>query len=94
MIISAADAAIGQIPQNHYQFADIVIRYGTAQQKKLLLSEVLRGARFGNAVSERTGGQTAGPADHVAAHTGGLPAQRPRWTGIGATPGLWPCTTR
>jgi SfnB family sulfur acquisition oxidoreductase len=54
-IISAADGAIGQIPQNHYQFVDIVLRYGTPRQQELLLGEVLRGARFGNAVSERTG---------------------------------------
>jgi SfnB family sulfur acquisition oxidoreductase len=54
-IISAADGAIGQIPQNHYQFLDIVLRYGTVWQRELLAGAVVRGARFGNAVSERTG---------------------------------------
>ncbi|HVO52896.1 MAG TPA: SfnB family sulfur acquisition oxidoreductase [Solirubrobacterales bacterium] len=55
--ISAADPAIGQVPQNHYQLVDAVVRYGDAAQRELLLGEVLAGARFGNALSER-GGKT------------------------------------
>jgi SfnB family sulfur acquisition oxidoreductase len=54
-IISAADPAIGQIPQNHFQLVDALVRYGDVAQKELLLSEVVRGARFGNALSERGG---------------------------------------
>jgi SfnB family sulfur acquisition oxidoreductase len=57
-IISVADPAIGQIPQNHYQFVDAVIRYGSDAQRALFLEAVLRGDRFGNAVAER-GGKTA-----------------------------------
>lgn len=53
--ISSVDPAIGQVPQNHYQFVDAILRYGTESQRRLLLPEVARGARFGNAVSERGG---------------------------------------
>jgi SfnB family sulfur acquisition oxidoreductase len=54
-IISAADPAIGQIPQNHFMLVDALVRYGDVAQKELLLGEVVRGARFGNAWSERGG---------------------------------------
>jgi SfnB family sulfur acquisition oxidoreductase len=54
-LISAADPAIGQVPQNHFQLVDAVVRYGDVVQKELLLGDVVRGARFGNAWSERGG---------------------------------------
>lgn len=57
-IISRADPAIGQIPQNHIQFVDTFVRFGSPEQRALFFPEVLRGARFGNALSER-GGRTA-----------------------------------
>jgi SfnB family sulfur acquisition oxidoreductase len=61
-LISAADPAIGQVPQNHFQLVDAVVRYGDVVQKELLLGAVVAGARFGNALSER-GGRT--PIDLV-----------------------------
>jgi SfnB family sulfur acquisition oxidoreductase len=54
-LISAADPAIGQVPQNHFQLVDAIVRYGDVVQKELLLGDVVRGARFGNAWSERGG---------------------------------------
>jgi SfnB family sulfur acquisition oxidoreductase len=54
-LISAADASIGQVPQNHFQLVDAVVRYGDVAQKELLLGDVVAGARFGNALSERGG---------------------------------------
>lgn len=54
-VISAADPAIGQVPQNHFMVVDALVRYGDVAQKELLLGEVVRGARFGNAWSERGG---------------------------------------
>jgi SfnB family sulfur acquisition oxidoreductase len=54
-LISAADPSIGQIPQNHFQLVDAIVRYGDVVQKELLLGDVVRGARFGNAWSERGG---------------------------------------
>jgi SfnB family sulfur acquisition oxidoreductase len=52
-IISVADPSIGQIPQNHFQLVDAIVRFGDDQQRQLFLGEVVGGARFGNAWSER-----------------------------------------
>jgi SfnB family sulfur acquisition oxidoreductase len=52
-IISAADPSIGQIPQNHTQFVDSIVRFGDQAQKRFFMAEFLRGARLGNALSER-----------------------------------------
>jgi SfnB family sulfur acquisition oxidoreductase len=52
-IISSADGAIGQIPQNHFHFVGVIERDGTDAQKRFFFGEVLRGARLGNALSER-----------------------------------------
>ena len=57
-LIAVADPAVAQIPQNHVCFVDTVIRYGSAEQRELFLPEFLRGARLGNALSER-GGKTS-----------------------------------
>jgi SfnB family sulfur acquisition oxidoreductase len=54
-VISVADPAIGQIPQNHVAFVDTIVRYGTPGQRDVFLAEFLRGARLGNALSERGG---------------------------------------
>jgi SfnB family sulfur acquisition oxidoreductase len=60
-IISAAGGAIGQIPQNHFVFGEAVARDGTPEQQDLFFGEVLRGALFGNALSEKgTRGGVAG----------------------------------
>lgn len=52
-IISAADPSLGQLPQN--QFANLVhlVFDATEQQKQELFGELLQGARWGNAFSER-----------------------------------------
>jgi SfnB family sulfur acquisition oxidoreductase len=52
-ILSAADPAIGQLPQNHFVFLDAIRQDGTAAQKDFFFREVLAGARFGNAQAER-----------------------------------------
>lgn len=57
-IISAADGSIGQIPQNHIYMVEAIALDGTEEQKRFFFSELLRGARFGNAFSE-TGGKNA-----------------------------------
>ncbi|MFZ4756033.1 MAG: acyl-CoA dehydrogenase family protein [Miltoncostaeaceae bacterium] len=54
-ILAAADSATLQVVQPHFSFVDNAARYGTDEQRALLLGEVLRGARFGNALSERGG---------------------------------------
>ena len=52
-IISAADPALGQIPQNHFGVLNLVLASATERQKQLLLQSVLEGWRIGNAGPER-----------------------------------------
>ncbi|MBJ6361790.1 SfnB family sulfur acquisition oxidoreductase [Paenibacillus sp. GCM10012307] len=52
-IISQADSSIGQIPQNHHMCIQMLEILGTEEQKSFFFSQVLDGAQFGNAVSER-----------------------------------------
>ncbi|MBI1453286.1 MULTISPECIES: SfnB family sulfur acquisition oxidoreductase [Acinetobacter] len=51
-LISGADGSIGQIPQNHFYALEVLLNTGTVQQKQKLYAEVLKGARFGNALAE------------------------------------------
>jgi SfnB family sulfur acquisition oxidoreductase len=52
-ILAAADPSVAQVPQNHYVFVGVLRLDGTPDQKRRFLGEVLAGARFGNALSER-----------------------------------------
>jgi SfnB family sulfur acquisition oxidoreductase len=56
-IISAADASIGQIAQNHVSLLDIIRVDPDEQRKRHYFNAALNGFRFGNALSER-GGKT------------------------------------
>ena len=51
-IVSAADSAIGQIPQNHYYMVEALRLDGSEQQKQFFFKCVLDGDRFGNAFTE------------------------------------------
>ncbi|PUA20498.1 SfnB family sulfur acquisition oxidoreductase [Glaciimonas sp. PCH181] len=53
-IISSADPALGQIPQNHFGILNILSQSGSDSQKKFFYGQVLKGARLGNAGPERT----------------------------------------
>ena len=55
--LAAADASIGQIPQNHFYMAEVVRFNGTEEQKRFFFGELLQGKSFGNALSE-TGTRT------------------------------------
>lgn len=50
--LAAGDLALAQIGQNHFDFVD-VLRWADGPFRTRLYSEVLRGARFGNALAER-----------------------------------------
>jgi len=54
-IISAADASLGQIPQNHYANVEEIRLIGTETQKAFFFSRILKGDRLGNAAVERSG---------------------------------------
>jgi SfnB family sulfur acquisition oxidoreductase len=52
-ILSAADPALGQIPQNQFGVLGVVHQLGTPAQKRRIYSAVLNGQRLGNAGPER-----------------------------------------
>ena len=54
-ILSAADPAIGQLPQNHFAFVDVIRQDGTPAQQAFFFGQLLDGARLGNAQAERGG---------------------------------------
>ncbi|HYP58303.1 MAG TPA: SfnB family sulfur acquisition oxidoreductase [Beijerinckia sp.] len=54
-IISAADASIGQIAQNHISLIDIIRFDPDKSRKTHFFREALKGVRFGNALSEKGG---------------------------------------
>ncbi|WP_322617702.1 SfnB family sulfur acquisition oxidoreductase [Pseudomonas sp. BIC9C] len=52
-IISAADPALGQIPQNQFGILNLILGSATESQKQQLFKSVLDGWRIGNAGPER-----------------------------------------
>ena len=57
-IISAADPALGQIPQNQFGILNLLQHVASEPQKQQLFSSVLQGARIGNAGPERGSNNT------------------------------------
>lgn len=51
-LMSGVDGSIGQIPQNHFYALEVLRNTGSEEQKRKLYTEVLQGARFGNALAE------------------------------------------
>ncbi|MCS3471697.1 SfnB family sulfur acquisition oxidoreductase [Pseudomonas sp. JUb42] len=51
-LIAAADASLGQIPQNHFYALEVLRVNGNLAQQQRLYGEALRGVRFGNALAE------------------------------------------
>jgi len=50
--LSAADASIGQIPQNHFFMLEALRLEGSEEQKRFFYGRVLAGERIGNALTE------------------------------------------
>lgn len=53
VILSEADASLGQIPQNHFGLLGVLREAGSDDQKRRFYAEVLAGQRLGNAGPER-----------------------------------------
>lgn len=51
-ILSEADAAIGQVPQNHFYALEVLRVNGTQAQQQRFYREVLQGVHLGNALAE------------------------------------------
>ncbi|CAI0795702.1 putative acyl-CoA dehydrogenase [Serratia entomophila] len=54
VILSQADASIGQVPQNHYYALEVLRVNGSPSQQRRLYQEALAGVHFGNALAEFT----------------------------------------
>ncbi|AYO38179.1 SfnB family sulfur acquisition oxidoreductase [Serratia sp. P2ACOL2] len=54
VILSQADASIGQVPQNHYYALEVLRVNGSKRQQQRLYQEALAGVHFGNALAEFT----------------------------------------
>jgi len=52
MTLAAADASIGQIPQNHFNSVERLAIWGSPRQRPAYLRRVAAGAFFGNATAE------------------------------------------
>lgn len=52
-VLSCADPSVGQIPQNHFVFVDVLRANASEAQKSRYFADILAGARLGNALSER-----------------------------------------
>ncbi|MER5392864.1 SfnB family sulfur acquisition oxidoreductase [Saccharopolyspora sp. NPDC002686] len=51
-LLAAGDSSIGQIPQNHFFFLDVLRHNATERQLTFFHAEVLAGKRLGNALAE------------------------------------------
>ncbi|MBJ3816140.1 SfnB family sulfur acquisition oxidoreductase [Shimwellia pseudoproteus] len=51
-LLSEADSAIGQVPQNHFYALDVLRVNGSDSQQRRLFQEVLDGVHLGNALAE------------------------------------------
>jgi SfnB family sulfur acquisition oxidoreductase len=53
-LLAIGDSSIAQVPQNHFVFVEVLKLDGTEAQQRFFFDAILRGARFGNALSERS----------------------------------------
>ena len=83
-IISAADSALGQIPQNHLAGVAHLLEDGTESQKQTLLAGVLSGLRWGNAFSEKGTATVADFKTTVRPHNGELVVNGEKFYATGA----------
>lgn len=51
-LVASGDPSIAQVPHSHFVYVNALRETGTEEQCRLLLGDVLRGRRFGNAQSE------------------------------------------
>jgi SfnB family sulfur acquisition oxidoreductase len=71
VILSGADAAIGQLPQNHFFFVQAIREDGSPEQKAFFFRELLAGKRLGNAQAERGSGSALNLRTRLTAEAGG-----------------------
>jgi len=70
-VLSTADPAIGQLPQNHFVFAEAIRQDGSAEQRDYFFAQILSGARLGNAQAERNTGSALDLRTRLLSHPDG-----------------------
>ncbi len=88
-IISAADPALGQIPQNQFGIIQVLLTSASEAQKKILLKSVLDGWRIGNAGPERGTKNTLELKARITAHNGQLSITGQKFYSTGALFAHW-----
>jgi len=88
-IISAADPALGQIPQNQFGIIQVLLSSASEQQKKTLLKSVLDGWRIGNAGPERGTKNTLELKARITTHNGQLSISGQKFYSTGALFAHW-----
>lgn len=88
-ILSAADGALGQLPQNHFVFVDAIRQDGTDEQKAFFFAEFLAGARLGNAQAERGGSSALDLKTRVLPASDGLRLNGTKYYATGALTAHW-----
>lgn len=91
VILCAADASLGQIPQNHYALIQNLRDMGTDAQQRRWFTDVLAGHRLGNAGPERKGkaAQVTHATARVVSTPEGLRASGSRFYSTGALFAHW-----
>jgi len=87
--IAAVDPAIAQAPQSHYLMVDVLAVWGDEGQRATLFSEVLRGARIGNALAERGGAHAQDLKTRVRRDRGRLHLDGRKYYCTGALTSRW-----
>lgn len=88
-IISAADPALGQIPQNHFGILYLLQGTATERQKKHLFQSVLDGWRIGNGGPERGTKNTLELKAHLTAEGDGYAVSGQKFYSTGALFAHW-----
>ena len=88
-IISAADPALGQIPQNHFGILHVLQGAASQEQKKQLVQSVLDGWRIGNGGPERGTKNTLDLKARISAEGDGLVINGQKFYSTGALFAHW-----
>lgn len=88
-IISAADPALGQIPQNQFGIIHLLLTSANEQQKRALFKSVLDGWRIGNAGPERGTKNTLELKARITPHKGRLIINGQKFYSTGALFAHW-----
>ncbi|NWB64972.1 MULTISPECIES: SfnB family sulfur acquisition oxidoreductase [Pseudomonas] len=88
-IISAADPALGQIPQNHFGILHVLQGAASERQKKQLFQSVLEGWRIGNGGPERGTKNTLDLKSRITAEGDGYVVSGQKFYSTGALFAHW-----